>query len=323
MRILITGASGLLGVNLALEAAKNHAVTGQINFQFLKDAPFEQLSGDLLEKSAVDRLIETTQPDWVIHCAALADIDACEKNPELAQLLNAEMPGRFARACKDRAKLVYISTDAVFDGTREEYSETDTPNPLSIYARTKLAGERIVLEHDPGAIVARINIFGWSLFGTRSLAEWFFYNLRAGNPVKGFTDVFFCTQLVNDLAEVLLQMLSQNLSGLYHVVGADCVSKYDFALEIANRLDISDKLIQPVRIAEFGLKAARSNKLRLSTSKLAKVLHRSIPRLSTGLVRFFEQYQQGYPHFLRSMVDNSNRDINPYQPGGNDGIKDR
>ena len=319
MRVLITGASGLLGVNLALEAAKDHTVTGQINELFLNGAPFMQLSGDLLEPGAVDSLLGAARPDWVIHCAALADIDACENNPTLAEKLNAELPGTIAKSCKSRAKLVYISTDAVFDGTKDEYFEDDVPNPRSVYARTKLAGERAVMESNMDSIVARINLFGWSIYGNRSLAEWFFYNLQAGKPVRGFSDVFFCTQLVNDLAGVLLQMLSQNLSGLFHVVGADCVSKYEFACEIARRMGIAENMVTPIRVEEFGLKAARSNNLRLNTGKLQKVLHKSIPRLSTGLDRFFTQYQQSYPHLLRRMVDNSIEDPNPYRHGGNDG----
>jgi dTDP-4-dehydrorhamnose reductase len=133
----------------------------------------------------------------------------------------------------------------------------------------------------------------------------------------------FCTQLVNNLAGVLFQMLSQNLSGIYHVVGADCVSKYDFALEIARRLAAPESLVTPVKVRDFGLQAARSNNLHLNNDKLQKVLHSPIPRLSTGLDQFFEQYQQGYPHLLRSMVDNSYKDINPYQHGGNNGTANR
>lgn len=320
MRILITGASGLLGVNLALEGVKDHTVYGQINALPLKNAPFTQLSGDLLEKDAAAKLIDSVEPDWVIHCAALADIDACEKEPDFARKLNADLPGEFARACKNRSKLVYISTDAVFDGTKEEYSEDDAPNPLSTYARTKLDGERAVMEIDPNAIVTRINLFGWSLFGTRSLAEWFFYNLQAGRTVKGFTDVFFCTQLANDLANVLFEMCSLNLAGLYHAVGADCISKYDFALMFAKELGVSSEMVQPVKVNEFGLNAARSSNLRLSTARLQKDIHIPVPRLSTGLERFFKQYQQGYPHFLRKMVDNQGSNINPYADGGNNGI---
>lgn len=319
MRILITGASGLLGVNLALELAKEHTVFGQINALPLKGAPFSQLSGNLLEAGAVEKMLEDAHPDWVIHCAALADVDACEKEPSLAQRLNAELPGQIAAACKGRVKMVHISTDAVFDGSKALFAETDSPNPLSTYARTKLEGEQAVMLEDANAIVARINIFGWSLFGTRSLAEWFYYHLQAGLPVKGFTDVFFCSQLASDLAGVFQQMITQDLIGLYHVVGADCVSKYDFALQIARRLGVSEDLVKPVKVNDFGFKAARSNNLCLDTSKLEKVLHRPINRLSTGLDRFFEQYSQRYPHLLRSMVDNSVEDLNPYIAGGNNG----
>jgi len=319
MRILVTGASGLLGVNLAIEASREHEVTGQVNALPLLGAGFSQISGDLMEDGAVERMLDEANPDWVIHCAALADVDACEKEPDLARQVNSLLPGRIAAACAGRAKLVHISTDAVFDGTRGGYSEEDTPNPLSIYARSKLDGEELVLKADPSAIVARINIFGWSIFGKRSLAEWFFYNLQAGLPVKGFTDVFFTTQLTTDLAGMLLAMLQANLSGLYHVVGADCACKYDFALQIARRLRVDESLVSPVSVDAYGLKAARSHNLCLDATKLSRVIHKPLPQLSTGLNRFFEQYARGYPHVLRKMVDNSVENLNPYAQGGNSG----
>jgi dTDP-4-dehydrorhamnose reductase len=319
MRILVTGASGLLGVNLAMAAAREHEVTGQVNAMPLQGASFSQITGDLLADGAVERMLDEARPDWVIHCAALADVDACEKQPDAAREVNALLPGRIASACVNRARLVYISTDAVFDGIRGGYTEEDTPNPLSIYARTKLDGESAVLKADPSAIVARINIFGWSIFGKRSLAEWFFYNLQAGLPVKGFTDVFITTQLTTDLAGILLEMLSAGLSGLYHVAGADCGSKYDFARQIARRLGADEQLVTPVSVDDFGLKAARSKNLCLNTNKLFRVIHSPLPRLSTGLDRFFDQYAQGYPHLLRKMVDNSVENLNPYAQGGSSG----
>ena len=95
---------------------------------------------------------------------------------------------------------MHVSTDAVFDGQAAATTEQDTPNPLSIYARTKLDGERGVAEANPDAIIARVNLYGWSLSGRRSLAEFFFNNLSAGKRVKGFTDVYFCPLLANDLA---------------------------------------------------------------------------------------------------------------------------
>jgi dTDP-4-dehydrorhamnose reductase len=157
----------------------------------------------------------------VINCAALANLEACEAEPVLAGKLNSELPEKLAKyVARGGARLVHISTDAVFDGRLGGYREIDTPNPLSLYARTKLNGEQAVLAANSEAIVARVNLFGWSLSGKRSLAEWFFNNLSSGNSMLGFTDVFFCPLLANDLAKMLLMMLesphrSQGLDWLH------------------------------------------------------------------------------------------------------------
>ena len=180
MRILVTGASGLLGINLALEAAKQHNVFGQVNSNPICTDSFSILTKDLLEPGAVEDLLDWAQPDWVIHCAALANIDACEKDPLLARELNTEIPRRLARHCrKGGARLLHVSTDAVFDGLTGGYEEEDSPNPLSTYAETKLTAEYAVSETYPEALIARVNLFGWSLSGQRSLGEFFFIHMKS------------------------------------------------------------------------------------------------------------------------------------------------
>lgn len=306
-RILITGASGLLGLNLALEAAKDHtelapAIFGQVNSHPLQTDAFTVIQADLLVPGAVERLLEQTRPDWVIHCAALAELDACEADPALAQQLNTEIPGLLAEyVARGGARLLHVSTDAVFDGEKGNYTEEDIPNPLGIYARTKLEGERAVAQANPDAILARVNLFGWSLSGKRSLAEHFFYNLLAGQPVMGFTDVFFCPLLANDLALILLKMLDAGLSGLYHVVSSECTSKYTFGMEIARRFGLDEDLIIPTSVQQGGLRAARSPNLTLRTDKLVHDLGESLPGLSAGLGRFYTLYQQGYPQYLKAL----------------------
>ena len=304
MRILVTGASGLLGLNLALSAAGqaggSHLVFGTVKDHALQTSAFTVMQTDLIEPGAVERLLDQTQPDWVIHCAALANVDTCEADPEGARQLNSELPAKLARhVARGGARLVHISTDAVFDGQRGKYSETDLPNPLGVYARTKLEGERLVAEANPEAIIARVNLFGWSLRGTRSLGEFFFYNLSAGKGVRGFTDVFFCPLLANDIAPILLHMLEKRLSGLYHVVSRECASKYEFGVRIARRFGLDESLITPSSVAEAGLKAARSPNLTLRTDKLAAALGTPPPDLSTGIDGFYRLYQQGYPQKIR------------------------
>ena len=160
MRILVTGAGGLLGLNLSLAAISEHDVTG-VDRNQLAGTPFRFLNADLLEPGALEATLDDTQPDWLIHCAALADVDACEADPELSLRLNAGLPDALAQTCARRSiRLVHISTDAVLDGSRREpYTEQDTPNPLGVYAQTKLEGERRVLQANPNAIVARVNFF--------------------------------------------------------------------------------------------------------------------------------------------------------------------
>ncbi len=316
MRILVTGSSGLLGINLAMEAAKTHEVFGVVNANPLQDPPFHCITAELLGEDTFAEIFDKVQPDYVIHCAALANLDECESDPAFAELLNSELPGEIARVTSGRAKLIHISTDAVFDGSQADYTEDDEPNPLSVYGKTKLAGEWAVMEANSDAIIARINLFGWSLKGNRSLAEWFFYNMQAGKAVKGFMDVMFRPMLANDLAGVLLEMLANDLSGLYHVVGSECISKFDFGLHIAKKFHFEENLISPLSVQDFGLKAARANNLCLNTAKITNALHRELPGFSTGLTQFQDLYAQGYPQVLRRMVDNSVKDLNPYRKVG-------
>ena len=268
----------------------------------LADTPFELVRGDLLDPLACSRLIESTRPDAIIHTAALANLESCEKDPETARLLNAEIPGLLAEECAKRdIQLVHISTDAVFDGTKEGiYTEDDAPNPASVYAKTKLQGEENVLSVYPQAAVARVNFFGWSLSGTRSLSEFFVNSLGAGKSCNGFNDVYFCPMFVGDLAETLLGTLEKSLSGLYHTVGSRAITKYEFGQEIARQFGFDAGLIQPISVSDSGLTAKRSNNLRLSIHKLSTELGQEIPDFSTGLMQFYTQHQQGYPQKMRS-----------------------
>jgi dTDP-4-dehydrorhamnose reductase len=301
MRLLVTGASGLLGINLALGASAQHEVIA-VDRRKLAGTPFKLMNADLLAGGAVDAVLDEAQPDWVIHCAALANLEDCEADPYQARRLNAELPGVLAAACRSRSiSLVHISTDAVFDGTRDgAYTEQDEPHPRSVYAATKLDGENAVLGAYPDAIVARVNFYGWSPSGKRSLAEFFFNNLSSHKPVSGFTDVIFCPMFVTDLAGMLLSMLEKKLYGLYHAVGPQAMSKYQFGVEIARKFGLSEADVSPKSVQSSGLVAQRSHNLWLSSHKLSTDLGRALPDFSTGLDRFYTQFKQGYPQKIRS-----------------------
>jgi dTDP-4-dehydrorhamnose reductase len=301
MKLLISGASGLLGISLALEALREHEVVG-VDRGKLKSAPFQIVRADLLDGNPMEAVIDAVQPDWFVNCAALANLDVCEEHPDLANILNARIPGELAKLCEKKGiRFVHISTDAVFDGEKTDlYTEEDQPNPLGVYSQTKLAGERAVQEANVDAVIARVNFFGWSLSGNHSLGEFFFNNLSAGKTVYGFTDVIFCPIFVRHTAHFLLAMLEKGLCGLYHVVGGHPMSKYQFGVEVARKFGLRESLIDPKSVERSGLTARRSHNLQLSTHKLSTDLGREIPTFSTGLDEFYTQYQQGYPQKIRS-----------------------
>jgi dTDP-4-dehydrorhamnose reductase len=302
-RFLITGASGLLGLNLALKLAETHQVTGVIHQPELEGTPFEVLVTDLSLPGEAEWVLEHSLPEVIIHCAAMAIVDECEKDPTRAMNVNADLPGRLARLVAEmEAKFVHISTDAVFDGVRGDYKEEDVPNPLSTYARTKLAGEIAVMAENPDALVARVNFFGWSLRGNRSLAEFFYNNLSAGKPVNGFTDVIFCPLLVNDLADLLIRMVEKNLRGLYHTVSREKISKYDFGVQLARQFGFDTELVKPVKVSDGGLLAARSPNLNLDTSKLAHALEMELPGIQPGLKKLHELSECHYPEMINGFL---------------------
>jgi dTDP-4-dehydrorhamnose reductase len=300
MRLLITGASGLLGINLALTAMREHEVIG-VDRGKLKSAPFQVLKADILKTGEIDSILEATSPDWLINCAALANLEMCEADPVQARNLNTDLPGELATACaKRKIRFIHISTDSVFDGTKEGiYSEEDQPSPPGVYSQTKLEGEYAVEQVNPQAIIARVNFYGWSLGGRRSLSEFFVNNLSEGKNVNGFTDVIFCPMWVNHLSLILLEMLKKNLQGLYHVVGAQAMSKYQFGVEVAKRFGLRENLISPQSVERSGLTARRSHNLWLSVHKLSTALGHELPRFSTGLDGFYTQFQQSYPQKIR------------------------
>jgi dTDP-4-dehydrorhamnose reductase len=301
MRLLVTGATGLLGLNLSLLAARQgHAVTGLVHSRSLQGVPFEVCQANLLETDEALAAIEASRPEAIIHCAAIASINAAEQQPELARELNAEIPGKLATAAKGwGVPFAHISSDAVYDGQTGNYTEEDATDPLSVYARSKLAGEQAVRAANPQAIIARTVFYGWSLSGQRSLAEFFFNKLSAGEPMKGFTDLIFCPLYVEDLAQTLLEMIAKQLTGVYNVVAPGHLSKYDFGVRIARLFGLNSDLIRPVTAEKENRGAPRSLNLSLNPDKLQAALGHGLPDVDQGLERLHDRWVEGYPQTLQ------------------------
>lgn len=307
MRLLVTGVSGLLGINLAAQLQGRCEITGVLRGENALavpgHTPFRVITADLSQVGQVEHVLEQAAPDVVINCAALANIDYCERHPADAWQTNAHMPGWLARAAAERGvQLVHISTDAVFDGLRGAYTEDDPAAPINVYAQTKLAGEQAVAQANPHALIARVNFYGWSWVGTRSLAEWFFYQLAAGKAINGFTDIIFAPLLVNDMIEILMRMIERRLSGLYHVVSPEALSKYAFGQMIARAFGFDERLIVPVTHQQGGLVAPRAPRLDLRPDKLASALGENLPGQVAAAQRFAALQQAGYPQRVKALL---------------------
>ncbi len=302
---LVTGASGLLGLNFCLAVdGKKHKVTGVDYRNPLKWINFKILQANLTKPGAIERIINEVKPDVILHCAANANVDDCESHPDEAETVNSVLPGEIAEVARNhKIRMIHISTDAVFDGETGNYSESDMPNPLSVYSLTKLRGENAVLAANPHALVLRVNFYGWSITGKRSLAEYFVNNLAEQKPLKGFTDVLFCPLMVLDLAETILEANEKGLNGLFHCVGPEVMSKYDFGVAIANQFGFDSALISPASVQEGGLTAARSPNLTLSTDKITAALGHPLPSFQPGLKKFQSQYRHGFPEMIKTLVE--------------------
>jgi dTDP-4-dehydrorhamnose reductase len=277
---LVTGAHGFLGANLG------HFLAGRVHrigaARTNTDSPMfdRMVAADLADPYALAREINRLRPDVVVHTAALADHARCEAEPDLATLINADVPRVLSLASEEvGARFIHISTDAVFDGAAGPYSETDAPHPFSVYGQTKLEGEQGVLEQ-PNALVVRTNFFGWSPSGRRSILEFFVTSLSNGEQVKGFTDFTVTSIYAQHLCDALWRLAHTDATGILHVAASDELSKYDFGVSVAQEFSLDASLITPT---ESDIVPSRRRNIALDVSRASAILGAPLPSQRDGL----------------------------------------
>lgn len=250
--------------------------------------PSRQL--DLTNTAAMRALFREVRPDSILHCAALTDVDWCEDHPDETHLVNVTATGVLAEvAAETGARLLYVSTDSVFDGRRGSYTEDDATAPVNVYARSKLAGETAVREGSAGDwLIVRTSIYGWSPHGRKSVAEWFLAGLATGRHVRGFADVTFTPILVEDLSEVMLDLISTHARGVFHVGGSEACTKFEFGRRVARTFGLSDENLVPVSVRDVVLRAPRPLDTSLATDRIASQLGHRMPTVDEGLTHFKE-----------------------------------
>jgi dTDP-4-dehydrorhamnose reductase len=257
-RVLVTGAGGRLGGRLAELLAPRFRVTAGMRTA----APPPGLPGvalDVCDPVAVDAALTSTRASAVVHCAALADADACERDPDAALRLNDTACRALAAACVRRGvRLVALSTDLVLSGERAYWTEDDEARPASVYGRTKRAGERAVLEADAGFAAVRVALVSGRTHGPHpSATEAIAWALAEERPLRLFTDQYRTPVDPESVADALTALLAGGPGGLYHLGGPERLSRFELGLRVAAVLGLDARHIQPARQAELAFDAPR------------------------------------------------------------------
>lgn len=282
MRVLVTGATGMLGTEVLRVLSERHECIGSSRARPPGAASW--FEADLATPDTWVAGLRALAPDVVVHAGALTLVDACERDPALARRMNGDATQVLAQHCAaSGAHLIYVSTDAVFDGSKHgSYTEADATGPLNAYGRSKLAGEAAVLAR-PGMLVLRTNIFGWRPGRADSFGEWVLGALQARRPLTMFTDVFFTPIATSLLARVIERCVAARLTGLYHAGGAEVLSKCDFAHRVAAAFGLSADAIVPIRLDQKPLDAMRPRNMALDSTRLAEALGVPLPDIAESI----------------------------------------
>ena len=283
MKVLIIGGSGLLGTKLyELLNEKEFDVCATFFQNRIKKNNFFEI--DITKKDEIDFLLKKISPDVVVHTAAFTNVDGCEKNKEKALLVNAKGTENIALASeKNNAKFVYISTDYVFDGMKGCYDENNVVNPINYYGFSKLEGEQAVMKICSSWVIARTAV----LFGKKkgNFVTWLIDALRSGKKVTIATDQFVSPTVNDDLSEQLTLLIEQDVTGMFHTAGGERLSRYEFALVVADIFDLDKTLIIPSKMEAIQWIAKRPRDSSLDVSKISKMKKPYMVKQAVGLLK--------------------------------------
>jgi len=269
----ITGAGGLIG-NYLVQAAPRFASRWRV--RALTRADF-----DLLDFAAVCREFAKDQPQLVIHCAAITNVADAQRNPGLARRLNVEVTRLLAKLAVE-SQFVFFSTDLIFDGRRGNHVETDAPHPLHFYGETKVAAEEIILKN-PRHLIVRTSINGGvSRTGNRSFNEQLRRSLESTSGMKLFTDEFRSPIPAIETARAVWELVENNCAGVYHVAGAEKLSRWQIGQLLVERWPELKAKIEPGSAKDFP-GPPRALDTSLGISKVQKILSKPLPGLGEWL----------------------------------------
>ena len=289
MRILITGAFGQLGHSLQSVLSKKSNYELVCTGRKIKKGQ-EGIPLDIRNQVALKEIINTTAPDILINLAAMTNVDACELNPKLAGEINVAGLEHICDSFK--GKIIHLSTDYVFDGTSGPYKEDDPLNPISIYGKTKLASEYILLEKDIKNLVIRGNVlYDYCPHSSASFLNWVVSSLKGNQEIKVVEDQFNNPTWTRSMSDIIKLSIENDLEGIIHWGDSEQISRFEFAKLIAKKFSLNESLIKPVITSELNQPARRPLQSGLSTEKLVNMLNIIPPSIDDCLDEIIKSIQ--------------------------------
>jgi dTDP-4-dehydrorhamnose reductase len=281
MKVLVLGATGFLGNIVQKVLSATFEVTGTTTSSVPNDSG--QVHFSYSGKDSIDKLLARIEPDCVVNCIALADVDRSEVDPMLASFLNFELPRDLSVSCQERGiKLIHISTDH-FESSIEGLGEDELPNPVNIYGQTKLAGDVAVLENGGAATVLRTNFFARSKLGDKGLIDFVINSYQTSSRVSGYTNVFFNPVGAHFLAECIEKLITSNHSGILNISSSRLLSKYEFLCLVAERMQFDKTRIHARNYSEALAAILRPRCMSLNPSRLRAFLGIDLPSIESQL----------------------------------------
>ncbi len=290
-KIFITGVSGFLGGHLTKLSAEKYNTVGAYHSYKFDILNVKSVYSDLSKPKLLVDIFNLYEPDIIIHNAAYPNPDKCEKNPDLAFKINTESTGIIAEwAERNNRRLIFISTDMVFDGRKGNYSEEDPVGPLSTYAKTKVEAEKLVLDKCNNAVICRIALmYGRGVFPRQYGSEWLErvikkkYSSKIEEPIFLFIDQYRSMISVNNAARAIIEVALTDYCGIIHLGGAERISRYEFGEKLYNALGLPEILIRETKYSDAAVNTPRPKDVSLNITRATSLLKTPFLNVDDGL----------------------------------------
>ncbi len=283
--VLVLG-NGFLGSHITNELKNKKIPFSVTNFTNI-DA---KLFVDIRNISSIEKVVSDISPDLIINCVAIGKIDYLESNPEIAFSLNSDGAKNIATVAKKfQIKLIHISTDSIFDGKSGNYLESDTPNPINVYAQSKVKAEEFVRNITDNHVIVRTNFYGYDSRGNWFF-NWVYGQFIHTQKIFGFNDVYFNPLEVSNLSEIILDIASSDFTGTINLGSTETISKYQFIVKTAEIFGFDKEMIVEGTYDNFANAIAqRPLNTSLDISKSIKLFNPKIMSYEKSLQKIKEQ----------------------------------